>query len=174
MKPLKGTWSGFFWAQWKPILQDRKKRIEDESDWGLAPCFLYSGYSQTHFTFWKVNNRERICKVKIKVTSSHFSAQKKEQNVCVICRFQVMSYWLFTCWSFQFVVNSRGCNKTRDTCELHLHFWFLLDCFSYTYVSFQEQRQIFTVPIKWQAVYQDQRNKSRKECMLGGRDFSNT
>lgn len=27
------------------------------------------------------------------------------------------------------LVNSKGCNKTRDTWELHLHFWFLFGLF---------------------------------------------
>ena len=109
--------------------QGQEEEDEDESDWGLASVSCTLGTAKLIFTFWKVNNREGICKVKIKVTSSHFSAQKKKNRMFVSSAASRSCHTDFLHVDLSSLVNSRGCNKTRDTCELHLHFWFLFGLF---------------------------------------------
>lgn len=70
----------------------QEEEDEDENDWGLASVSCILGTAKLIFKLWKVNNRETICKVKIKCPLPILVYRKKEQNVCVICRFQVMSY----------------------------------------------------------------------------------
>lgn len=72
----------------------QEEEDEDENDWGLTSVSYNKilGTANLIFKFWKVSNRERICKVKIKCPLPILVYRKKEQNVCVICSFRVMSY----------------------------------------------------------------------------------
>ena len=70
------------------------------------------------------------------------------------------------------LVNSKGCNKTRDTWELHLHFWFLFRLFQLYLCLSKNKGRFLQFLSNGKLFIKDQRNKSRKECMLGGRETS--
>lgn len=82
--------------------QGQEEEDEDENDWGLASVSCILGIAKLIFKFWKVNNRERICKVKIKVSSSHFSAQKKRTEC--LCHLPLPGHVILTFYMLIFPV----------------------------------------------------------------------